>query len=106
MANEEDPATTLRLKAFDSVSDWSKQITTIASATLVLSATFVKDLLSGHTIHSCYLWTSWVLFLLSIVVGVAVLGTLVAPLNRGDQTQLDVYSPSIWGAALFQIGLF
>jgi outer membrane protein OmpA-like peptidoglycan-associated protein len=106
MANGEDPATKLRLKAFDSVSDWSKQITTIASATLVLSATFIKDMLSGHTTSTGYLWTSWVLLLLTIVAGVFVLGTLAAPLNRGNPNNLDVYSVPIACAAIAQILLF
>jgi outer membrane protein OmpA-like peptidoglycan-associated protein len=106
MSNAEDPATTLRLKAFDSVSEWSKQITTIASATLVLSATFIKDMLSGHTTSTGYLWTSWVLLLLTIVAGVFVLGTLAAPLNSGNPNNLDVYSGPIAGAAIAQILLF
>src|SRR5258706_15750360 len=99
MPNEEDPAVKLRLKAFDSVSEWSKQITTIASASLVLSATFIKDILAGHTVHSGYLWTSWVLLLLTIIAGVFVLGALAARLNSGDPGKLDVYSSSIIATA-------
>jgi len=106
MSNEENPATKLRLKAFDSVSEWSKQITTIASASLVLSATFIKDIMAGHAVHPWYLWISWVLLLLTIITGVFVLGTLAAQLNKGDQDTLDVYSPSIVGAAIVQTALF
>lgn len=37
-----DKTTEIKLKAFDTVLEWSKQIVTIASATVVLSATFIK----------------------------------------------------------------
>jgi len=106
MSNGVDSAKELRLKAFDTVSDWSKQVTTIASATLVLSATFIKDILGGHTEHTCYLWTSWFSLLATVVVGVFVLGALASNLNDGNPAQLDIYSGSILGASVVQILLF
>jgi outer membrane protein OmpA-like peptidoglycan-associated protein len=99
-------AADLRLKAFDSVSEWSKQIVTIASATLVLSATFIKDVLSGNSIHNAYLTAAWIFLLLCIVSGVLVLSTLAASLNKGDPADLDVYGPSTVAVAVVHVLLF
>jgi hypothetical protein len=99
-------ATDIKLKAFDSVSEWSKQIITIASATLVLSATFIKDILAGAVVHQGSLTAAWVLLLSCIASGVFVLSALSASLNKGDPAELDIYSPAIVITALLQIGLF
>jgi outer membrane protein OmpA-like peptidoglycan-associated protein len=106
MPNGADKAAEIRLKAFDSVSEWSKHITTIASATLVLSATFIKDIISGHVVHQGYLSWSWGLLLCSIISSAGVLGSLIACLNKGEPGQLDVYSPSIIITAVSQVVLF
>jgi len=95
----------IKVKAFDTILEWSKQLITIASATIVLSATFVKDIFSDTIVHQGWLFASWILFIFSIVVGILVIGSLAAYLNTGDGSQLDVYKPSIWGTALAQ-GVF
>jgi len=73
-----------KLKAFDLVKEWATQLITVASATLVLSATFYKDIFSASGVakHPNYLGASWFLFLLSIVLGIGVLGALSYHLNE------------------------
>jgi len=96
----------IKVKAFDTILEWSKQLITIASATIVLSATFVKDIFSDTIVYQGWLFASWILFIFSIVVGILVIGSLAAYLNTGDGSQLDVYKPSIWSTALAQGALF
>ena len=67
MTQSEEITKDIKLKAFDTTLAWSKQIVTIASAALVLSATFIKDILSGAVVCNGLLVVSWVLFLLPIV---------------------------------------
>src|SRR5262245_21985247 len=101
-ANPADP-TPISLKAFDMVSEWSRHITTIASATLVLSATFIKDIISGSATSIGMLTWAWITLLLSILAGVFVLGSLTASLNKH---KLDVYAWGIKITAIFQVVLF
>ena len=53
----------IRLKAYDFVLEWSKLIVTISSASLVLTITFVKDLVKGTVNCRPALVSSWVLLL-------------------------------------------
>jgi len=96
----------IKVKAFDTILEWSKQLITIASATIVLSATFVKDIFADTIVYQGWLFTAWILFIFSIVVGILVIGSLAAHFNTGDGSQLDIYKPSIWSTALTQGVLF
>lgn len=98
--------TDIKLKAFDSVSEWSKQIVTIASATLVLTASFIKDILSGKIVDQPCLTWAWILLLACVASSVLVLGAISASLNKGNPAQLDVYDPAIIVAACVQLVLF
>ena len=93
----------IELKAFDVVLEWTKQVVTIASATLVLSATFVKDMLSGKVVHQGCLTWAWVLLLVAVVSGVFVIGATVASLNKKD---LDAFGGMIGWTAIFQVVAF
>jgi len=96
----------IQLKAFDSVLEWSKLLVTIASGTLVLSATFVKDIVAGHVINWWPLWYSWIAFLVSSAFGICVVGALSAQLNRGEVSALDVFKGSIRFTATIQVLAF
>lgn len=96
----------IKIKAFETILEWAKQIITIAAATVVLSATFIKDIFGGKIICKEVLLASWFSFLLSILVGVVVVGALAAHLNTGKVAELDIFRGSIKINALIQVILF
>lgn len=96
-----------KLKAFEFVKEWTTQLITVASASLVLSATFYKDMVKGSPSYPTFLELSWFLFLISIVLGIMVLGALSAKLNKATEAaDLDVYAVSIKRVSLLQIFAF
>jgi len=98
-----------KLKAFDFVKDWAIQLITLASAILVLSATFYKDIFSGAPVHRWLLEWSWFLLFLSILAGISVLGALSYELNEALEAKtLDVYRANVCWASTFwvAVGLF
>lgn len=60
----------------NAVLEWTKQITTLATGTLVLSATFITDILKGRVELEYILISSWVLFALSALFGILLMGNL------------------------------
>lgn len=98
-----------RRKAFDFADAWAKLISTLATGTLVLSATFIKDVLGDDQELEArsILFSSWAFLILSAILGPMVLGALVAHLNRPDSTQeIDVFAGSIRWLSLAQIVAF
>lgn len=75
--------------------EWSKQITTLASGTLVLSATFVKDIFKG-TVHLDWLLiSSWVTFSICAVTGVLFMGSLCHLFSNRCTGAKSIYDPGI-----------
>jgi hypothetical protein len=96
-----------KLKAFDFVKDWAIQLITLASAILVLSATFYKDISSGAPVHRWLLEWSWFLLFLSILAGISVLGALSYELNEALEAKtLDVYRANVCWTALAEASTF
>ena len=96
--------------AFDAALDLVKQLITLASGILALTATFLKDILSvlqgkdaslPHPHWSLYV--TWILMLLSILLGLlahgAITGTLdeINPKNENNagENEISVYKPNI-----------
>ena|ERR1041384_4828045 len=93
MRNKANPLLELRKKALDTAVEWSKQITTLAIGSLVLSGTFIKDLFTGHVKWSFVIILSWVAMSLSSLVGVLYIGALVAMIGKArNPDDLDVYA--------------
>lgn len=94
-------------KAFDMADAWAKHIATLATGTLVLSATFLKDVLpnDANVEWSGLLYSAWTLLVVSTVLGLVVLGALMSGLSRADQ-KLDIYAPSIRLSGFAQIATF
>jgi hypothetical protein len=95
-----------RRKAFDLADGWAKLLSGFATGTVILSATFIKDVLAddGNIEMKGFLYVSWAVLGLSAFLGTVVLGGLTANLVKTDpENTLDVYATSIRVPALFQI---
>jgi MFS family permease len=98
-----------RRKAFDFADAWARLISTLATGTLVLSATFLKDVFPKDQPfeYKAILFASWAALAVSTMLGPMVLGALIAHLNRPDSTRtFDVFSGSIRLVSLLQIVTF
>jgi hypothetical protein len=66
-----------RRKALDSIYDYNKTLITLATGTVALSATFLgKDLFHGKAVS--WLIASWIVLLVSIVIGIVGLGEYIS----------------------------
>jgi MFS family permease len=98
-----------RRKAFEFADAWAKLLASLATGTLVLSATFIKDIFpdSKSLETKGILFAAWIVLGISAFMGPMVLGALVAHLNRASSTrELDVYSGSIQVLSILQICTF
>jgi len=76
-----------RIKANDFVQEHLKTIVTVASGTLVLTVSFIKDVIGTSGPEARLIWLlilSWVALALSICAGVMSLATLVNNLDDAD----------------------
>jgi len=74
-------------KAFDGALDLVKQLITLSTGTLALTATFIKDILNvqkGSIPHLWILYVTWGLMLLSIFCGLFAHGSIVGTLEGAD----------------------
>ena len=98
-----------RLKAFDTVLEWSKQIVTIAAALLIFSTTFIREVVPDNQemLAQNALLTSWGFLLTSVIFGLLVMGALAASLNKTVKVAtLDVFTLSSRIMSLLQFFLF
>lgn len=78
-----------RLKANDVAQEHLKQIITVSSATLVLTVTFVKDIVGTNATAVVYpwlMWGSWILLAISILSAIVTIALLVNNLDIADET--------------------
>ena len=95
-----------RRKAFELADGWAKQISTLATGALILSATFIKDILGSQPTHwAASLYVAWALLLFTTVLGLVVQGSLTSELSRRDG-RLNVNSGTISKAAFAQFASF
>lgn len=71
-----------RRKALDAISDYVKTLITIATGSVALSATFLKDLYHGRAL-SLLVW-AWSLLGASVLFGLVAIGGVVAQLAESD----------------------
>ena len=98
-----------RRKAFEFADAWAKLLSSLATGTIVLSATFIKDIFpKDHALEDkAFLFAAWVVLGVSTLLGPFVLGALISHLSRADSTRaLDVYAPSIRILSFLQIATF
>lgn len=82
-------------KAFDFASETTKQLITLSTGIITVTITFSKDLLEmGKDSHNEILIAAWILFLISIILGV---WTLMALTGELEQVGKKPQKPSIRG---------
>lgn len=69
--------------AFSSAADWSKQLVTLSTGIVTLTVTFSEKVFGNNVTHGerWLLWLAWVAFLVAILAGVIVLGSLTGALS-------------------------
>ena len=90
-------------KAFDATIDLVKQLITLATGTLALTAIFIKDivgLIKGEAHYDlCHLWalyTTWICMLFSIYMGILANSAVVSALDKHDESkEITIYSCNI-----------
>jgi len=94
----DDDVLKVRLEAAKAALEWTKQITTLATGTLVLSATFLKDLAPKDAAGAVrvanpeYLRDAWLALAVSIVLGLLYLGAVSSFLSTArDIRDVDIY---------------
>ena len=93
----------LRKKSLDFTLEWSKQIITLSTGIVVLSATFLSDMPSIKIGSVNLLRISWGLFIVSILFGIVVIGGLIAQLNQGKPEKINAFANPIRISSLIQI---
>ena len=99
----------MKLKAFDTVLEWSKQIVTLAAALLILSTTFIRNVVPDPAKMDAggFLTAAWIILLVSVLFGICVMGGLASSLNKAkDDKELDVFVAPIRGMSMIQFVLF
>jgi hypothetical protein len=83
-------------KAFDFASDATKQMITLATGVIALTITFRKDIATDvPSTGKTFLAVGWVLYLLSVILGVATLMNLAGNLERPQNDRRSIYAGSI-----------
>jgi hypothetical protein len=100
------------LEAVKIAGEWNKQLSLWATGSIVLSITFLKDLVQGSPLTACWrvdIVTSWVLLLVSIVVGNFAYGAPLTGAGKSNDWKLKVNTAtrvlSIIQASFFVVGL-
>jgi hypothetical protein len=91
-------------KSMDLALEWSKQLMALSTGSLVLSATFLKDLFGAGVGWIALLVTSWFFFLGCILFGMLFMGALCALADRGGKA--SIYGQPALGLALMHFGSF
>lgn len=96
----------VRTKAVGFAIDWSKHLATLATGTVVVSGTFLKDLLQKGHAHSWLILLAWGCLILSLIVSSLVVGALITVINNPNKVaDIDVYSAPVSGLAVIQATL-
>ncbi len=95
-------------QAFQATTDALKQMMTLSTGVLTLEVTFLKDIIKDLPIVAYIaLGTSWVLFLLALLSGVAGLLALTGSLGRESElSPSSIYASNIRVPALGQVLFF
>jgi hypothetical protein len=96
-------------KAFDLAVETTKQLIALSTAVIALTITFLTDVVeTASESATWFLRAAWLLYLLSILAGIATLSALTGVLGttKDNDNVPDIYSPGIKWAALAQVASF
>jgi len=94
-----------QFKSVDLALEWSKQVMALATGSLVLSVTFVKDLFNGRIEWASMLIITWILLVLCILSGFVFLGALCSMIDNSDR-KISIYESPVQWMALIHFGFF
>ncbi len=86
-------------KALSFLDSTTKQIITLSTGSIVLTATFLDKIVGDSLSYKGYLICSWVSFSLAIVFGLLVLGAII---RNSNNNECDVYKNNTRWLSLFQ----
>lgn len=93
--------------AFGYAAEKTKQLITLATAILTITVSFSRDVLGGMTAWTVLpLMVGWVLYLVSIVEGVVLLGRFAGRMQAAALDSDALSSPDIISPAKWQVGSF
>lgn len=89
------------------VQDITKQLITLGSAILALSATFLKSIVGSYPLSIFLICISWILITISIIFGIITLASLVDKLKNNiyDPFATPTRTPAIIQWITFVIGI-
>ncbi|MFC4991096.1 hypothetical protein [Rubritalea tangerina] len=70
--------------------DLSKQLITLSTGSVALSITFFKDVITNNQHKRAFLYSSWILFALTLVVGLLVHMTITGRMAQASSENLAV----------------
>jgi uncharacterized membrane protein len=85
-----DQKETRSLEAIKAGLEWSKQISTLAAAVIVLSGTFL-EVYGNSPSDKSWLYASWILMLVCLLFGVLYFSATVSDIQNADH-ELDAYA--------------
>jgi hypothetical protein len=95
-------------RSFDLAAEATKQLITLSTAVLMLTATLFNHLFQASSRAKVCIAVSWVGFLLSIIFGIATLLALTGTLAGGSKPgrALSITKPNVRIMSFTQIGFF
>ena len=93
-------------KSVDLALEWSKQLMALATGSLVLSATFLKDLFGNSVGWIPLLIVSWFFFIACIVFGMLFMGALCSLADADSGEKASIYSQPALALALIHFCSF
>jgi hypothetical protein len=95
-------------KAFEFAADMTKQLISLSTGTIAITATFLRNVATMRPVRRSLLFVSWGLLLVSTVAGLGVLSALTGQLvARGSGgCELGPGCPNVRFFSILQIGLF
>ena len=95
-----------RLKAFDFAQEVAKQLISLATAIVALTITFLHDIVHPGVNGEGWLEAAWVLYVVSVPLGVATMMTLAGNLEKKTTTTPSIYAGNVRFFGLGQVFAF
>lgn len=95
-----------KFKSYDMALEWSKQITTLSTGSLILSGTFLKDIFKNGFSYEWIIITSWIFLGISILFGVLFISRLNGDMAKvtGENIEgLNIYETTTKVLGFLQI---